>query len=192
MANMRSRRAVVGRCASLAALVRGTLAVLPEGPLADATVDAVWQAEGLGTLLWALGRAELPPYDRAFDHGRVLAVPLDGAALRPAEEIRSARETARLWHWRARTKALLEADAIALPARWQSFEQLVAATAMRGHERGLLPRPLRGDFPAFGTVYRELTPEQLAEATSIARERHRALNWLCGLGSSWDAAPTDT
>jgi hypothetical protein len=189
---VRSRRAVVDRCASLTALLRATLAGLPEGAVDDATIEAVWQAEGLGMLIWALGRAELPPYDRAFEHGRLLAARLDGAALRPVDQIESARQTARLWHWRARTKALLAAGEISLPDRWQSFEQLVAATAMRGHERGLLPRPLRGDFPAFGTVYRELTPEQLAEATSIARERHRALNWLCGIGSSWDSVPTDT
>ena len=74
----------------------------------------------------------------------------------------------------------------------QSFDQLVGATAMRGHEQGLLPRPLRGDFPAYGTVYRDLDEEQLAEAHNIAWERHRALNWLCGLGKRWEDVPTDT
>ena len=63
---------------------------------------------------------------------------------------------------------------------------------MRGHDRGLLPRPVRGDFPAFGTGYRELEPDQYAEALSIAYERHRALNWLCGYGKSWHETPTDT
>ena len=102
------------------------------------------------------------------------------------------RETARLWHWRART-AVLEAHGYEeLPQEWQSFDQLVGATAMRGFERGLLPRPLRGDFPAFGVVYRELSFEQQEEAYQIAWQRHRALNWLCGLGKTWDAVPTDT
>ena len=63
---------------------------------------------------------------------------------------------------------------------------------MRGYERGLLPSPLRGDFAAFGTGYRELTAAQAAEAFSIAYERHRALNWLCGEGRDWDDTPTDT
>ena len=63
---------------------------------------------------------------------------------------------------------------------------------MRAYERGLLPRPLRGDFPAYDTVYRDLPADVRAEAESIAWERHRALNWLCGLGSSWDDVPTDT
>jgi hypothetical protein len=192
MPKLRSRREVVARCNALTAALREALAQLPERADDPAVVDAVWQAEGLGVLLWALGRIGLPPYDLAFDHDRLLAVPLDGATLRPAEEIEQARETARLWHWRARTSALQEEGALTLPERWKSFDQLIAATAMRGHERGLLPRPLRGDFPAFGTVYRELTPEQRAEAESIAWERHRAFNWLCGRGKSWDEAPTDT
>jgi hypothetical protein len=183
---------VVERCAALTALVREALARLPEGARDPAVLDAAWQAEGLGTLLWALGRLELPPYDLAFDHDRLLATTLDAGTLRPAAEIEHERQTARLWLWRARTSSLQERGGVALPERWQSFDQLIAATAMRAHEQGLLPRPLRGDFPAFGTVYRELTPGQRGEAESIAWERERALNWLCGLGPSWDEVPTDT
>jgi hypothetical protein len=41
-------------------------------------------------------------------------------------------------------------------------------------------------------VYRHLSPEQHAQAHSIAVERHHALNWLCGNGSSWDDVPLDT
>ena len=57
-------------------------------------------------LVWALGRAQLPPYDRPFDRARLLETTLESATLRPAEEIERAREIARLWHWRARTAAL--------------------------------------------------------------------------------------
>jgi len=192
MAKLRSRREVVSRCTAVTARVREALAKLPNGAEDAAVVDAVWQAEGLGVLLWALGRIGMPPYDLAFDHDRLLAVALDGATLRPVAEIEHARQTARLWHWRARTSLLQEEGALALPDRWTSYDQLIAATAMRGHEQGFLPRPLRGDFPAFGTVYRDLTDEQRLEAESIAWERHRALNWLCGLGRSWDEVPTDT
>jgi hypothetical protein len=192
MAKLRSRREVVVRCNRLTKLLRGALVQLPVGDDDPGVVDAVWQAEGLGTLLWSLGRIELQPYDRPFDHDRLLAIALDGATLRSLEEIALARQTAQLWHWRARTSTLQEDEETELPERWSSFEQLIAATAMRAHEQGLLPRPLRGDFPAFGTVYRDLTDEQRAEAGSIAWERHRALNWLCGLGRRWDDVPTDT
>jgi len=192
MPKLRSRREIVARCAAVTTGVRGALARLPEGGDDPDVVDIVWQAEGLGVLLWALGRLGLPPYDLAFDHDRLLAVTLDGATLRPAAEIEQARQTARLWHWRARASALQEEGTLPLPERWKSYDQLIGATAMRGHEQGLLPRPLRGDFPAFGTVYRDLSPEQRSEAHSIAWERHRALNWLCGIGSSWNDVPTDT
>jgi hypothetical protein len=192
MPKVRSRREVVARCGALTSRVREALAQLPQGAEDPAVIDAVWQAEGLGVLLWALGRLGMPPYDLAFDHDRLLAVTLDGASLRPAEEIDHERQTARLWHWRARTSSLQAEGNLPLPERWQSFDQLIGATAMRGHEQGLLPRPLRGDFPAFGTVYRDLTFEQRSEAESIAWERHRALNWLCGVGRSWDDVPTDT
>jgi hypothetical protein len=192
MPKLRSRREVLARANTLTSAVREALAQLPARAGEPDVVDAVWQAEGLGVLLWALGRIGLPPYDLAFDHDRLLAVSLDSATLRPESDIEQARQTARLWHWRARTSSLQEEGGIALPERWKSFDQLIAATAMRAHEQGLLPRPLRGDFPAFGTVYRDLTGEQRAEADSIAWERHRALNWLCGLGKSWDAVPTDT
>ena len=103
----------------------------------------------------------------------------DGSGnLRAKPEIEHALETARLWHWRTRTEALRAADALELPTSWDSLEQLVAVAAMRGYERGLLPSPLRGDFPAFGTGYRDLSPAQRAEVVSIAYERHRALEWL--------------
>ncbi len=192
MPKLRSRREVVGRCNAVAGVVREALTQLPAGEDDPAVVDAVWQAEGLGVLLWALGRLGLPPYDLAFDHDRLLAASLDSGTLRPAGEIEQARQAARLWHWRARMSELEAEGPVPLPERWQSFDQLIAATAMRGHEQGLLPRPFRGDFPAFGTVYRGLSPEQLAVAASIAWERDRALNWLCGLGTSWDSVPTDT
>jgi hypothetical protein len=51
---------------------------------------------------------------------------------------------------------------------------------------------MRGDFRAYGKVYRHLSPEQQAEALSIALERQLALAWACGLGESWNDVPLDT
>jgi hypothetical protein len=188
---LRSRKEVVERSLALSEGLREALARL-EWDDDESLVETVWGGEGLGILLWALELVQLPPYDRPFRAEQLVATALDEAVLRPGDEIERARETARLWHWRART-AILQADGdVELPPEWQSFDQLVGATAMRGFERGLLPRPLRGDFPAFGAVYRELSEEQQEEAHQIAWQRHRALNWLCGLGKRWDAVPTDT
>lgn len=38
-----------------------------------------------------------------------------------------------------------------------------------------------GDFPAFGRAYSSISPEEWSIANSIAMERHKALNWQCGL-----------
>ena len=102
------------------------------------------------------------------------------------------RESARLWHWRARTRSCTPEAALSSRRAGRPFEQLIAVAALRGHELGLLPAPIRGDFPAFGTAYRSLPADRQLEALSIAYERHRALNWLCGLGGSWAETPTDT
>ncbi len=187
---LRSQGEVVDRCHALQDEVRAALAQLPSDD--PAIVDAVWRGEALGTLLWALQLAELPPYDQPFDAAEVVAADTDDAELRDAEEIELERESARLWHWRARTTSLQAAGAVDLPERYATFDQLIAATAMRGYEQGLLPPPMRGDFRAYGKVYRHLAPEQHAEAHSIAVERQHALNWLTGEGEGWDDVPLDT
>jgi hypothetical protein len=187
---LRAQGEVVERSRALGDELRTALARLPDED--PAVVDAVWRGEALGTLLWALQLTELPPYDRPFDPKEVAAVDLRDAKLRDADEIELERESARLWHWRARTTELQATGEIELPERYATFDQLIAATAMRGYEQGLLPAPIRGDFRAYGEVYRHLTPEQHAEAHSIALERHHALNWLSGEGESWDDVPLDT
>ncbi|NUR75793.1 MAG: DUF4272 domain-containing protein [Thermoleophilia bacterium] len=187
---LRSQGEVVERCQALGDELRAALQRLPDDD--PAVVDAVWRGEALGTLLWALQLIELPPYDEPFAPEEVAGVELGEARLRDGEEIELERESARLWHWRARTTELQAAGNVELPERYATFDQLIAATAMRGFEQGVLPAPMRGDFRAYGKVYRQLTPEQHTEAHSIAVERQHALNWLCGEGRSWDDVPLDT
>ena len=187
---LRTQGEVVERSRILGNELRAALAKLPDDD--PAVVDAVWRGEALGTLLWALQLIELPPYDQPFDPEQVAAAGLEEAELRDAEEIELERDSARLWHWRARTTTLQAAGALELPERYSTFDQLIAATAMRGYEQGVLPAPMRGDFRAYGKVYRHLAPEQHAEAHSLAVERHHALNWLCGAGETWDDVPLDT
>jgi hypothetical protein len=189
---VRSQREIVDRCRELAAEVWTGLSRLPDGEGDPLVVDAVWRGESLGALLWALGLVELPPYDEPFDHTALVETPLDDAHLRDSDEIEHELEAARLWHWRARTTLLQRNGSVELPERWESFDQLVAATAMRGFEQGLLPAPLRGDFRAYGKIYRHLNEDQQSEALSIALERHHALAWAAGHGESWDDVPLDT
>ena len=186
----RSQAEVIERSRSLAAEVRGGVARLPSRD--PAVIDTVWHGEALGTLLWALQLAELPAYDRPFHPAEVAAVDAAEGELRDEEELTLEHESARLWLWRARTAALQAAGTLELPERYSSLDQLIAATAMRGFEHGLLPEPMRGDFCAYGKVYRHLPAEQLAEAHSLAVERQHALGWLVGEGTTWDDVPLDT
>jgi hypothetical protein len=187
---LRPQNEVIERCRALGEELRAALDRLPSDD--EAVVDAVWRGEALGTLLWALQLVELPGYDHAFAAEDVAGVDPGGGTLRDQEELELEQESARLWHWRARTTGLQSEGAIELPPRYASFDQLIAATAMRGYEQGLLPAPMRGDFRAYGKVYRHLEPAQHAEAHSIAVERHHALNWLLGEGASWEDVPLDT
>jgi hypothetical protein len=160
----------------------------------QSVVDATWRGEALAVLLWALGLFdELPPWDEPVDHLQLArGLDLEHAELRDDDELAQALDAARLWHWRARTTVLESDPGVDLPERWESFDQLIAATAMKGYEDGLLPQPRRGDFPAFGKSYRHLDQRQHGLATSIAAERHVALAWLNGLSEDWDSTPTDT
>jgi len=189
---LQAERDVVGRCESLRGEVQAALERLPGSPSDPALVEAVWQSEALGTLLWALQLAELPPYDEPFVPEEAAAADLRGAELRDADEIDLERESARLWHWRARTAEVQAEAPEALPPRYASFDQLVASVAMRGYEQGLLPEPARGDFRAYGTAYRSLDDGLLTEAHAIAAERHQALSWLASPGTPWDEAALDT
>jgi hypothetical protein len=189
-AKLRSQSETVDQARALQGDVRGAIGLLPSAD--PGVIDAVWRGEALGTLLWALGLLDLPGYDQPFDTEDVAAATFDDARLRDVDEIDLERESARLWHWRARTSEIQANGVVELPERYATFDQLIAATAMRGFEQGLLPTPMRGDFRAYGKVYRHLAPEQLAEAHSIAAERQHALAWLCGEGDAWDDVPLDT
>ena len=54
-----------------------------------------------------------------------------------------------------------------------------------------LPPPAGHDFPVQGRPYRSLDPEVRETLSSIAAERLRAFNWLCGFGPDWDNVPLD-
>jgi len=189
---LRSQGEVIERCRALRDEVQTALRRLPTAPSDESVVDGIWRGEALGTLLWALQVTELPAYDRPFEPDDVVAADPAGGRLRDDEEVELERESARLWLWRARTTELQSAGKLQLPERYATLDQLIAATAMRGYEQGVLPPPMRGDFRAYGKVYRQLDSEQHAEAHSIALERHHALGWLCGACTSWNDVPLDT
>jgi hypothetical protein len=170
---------------------------------AQQRIDASWLAESIVCLLWALQIVpELPSYDQEASHEAVKALPatsvkelIKQAHLRPQEEIKKQRDIAELWHWRSRTRRLQEEGQLnGQLFGGQTIEQIIAFSASKGAENGDLPRPIGSDFPAMGKSYRDLSSEEFHMLTSIAQERHKALNWLCGLSPSgrWSDTPTET
>jgi hypothetical protein len=155
------------------------------------------RSEALGVLLWALcALDEMPAYDVRFESLPSL-VPLlaptpefrSTASLRPAEDIRRARDVAELWHWRARTRQLQERDA---EVAGVDLDAVTRKAAVEAHAEGSIASAIEEDFPAFGKPFRALDADEYADVSGRAAERHYALNWLCGYAADWDGVPTDT
>jgi hypothetical protein len=107
--------------------------------------------------------------------------------LRPANAIESARGTAELWHWRSRT-ARIQDEGLRQPDG-VDFPEIIKMVAGKAYQNGDIPKPVEDDFPAFDKPYAKLSQEEHSRATSIAAERHYALNWLCGYAGDWDETP---
>ena len=174
---------------------------LPTEISPQAFVDVSWLMESAEYLLWALGYVDdLPPYDtqsNVDDLKRLTPSPirnlLQDARLRSRDSISRARDVAEFWHWRSRTRQIQEWPQDR-GARRSHLPEIIQMAAEKAASDGLFESPMGGDFPVFGRPYREISAEEWSQATSIAMERHRALNWLCGYapGNRWDETPTDT
>jgi hypothetical protein len=171
----------------------------PAGTLSGQEIlDALWRTEAHGVLLWALSVTDdFPGYDAPFrpmfeESGvmRRLDQLLSRVVLREIDEIRRARDLAELWHWRSRTTQAVRLGLAPPPGI--PYQEILERTSVAAHKEGILPPPIGGDFPLFGRAYRDLSEEQYEAASSIARERHFALNWLCGYSQDWDSTPTET
>jgi hypothetical protein len=166
-------------------------------------IDGNWLSESMVCLLWALGFVpNLPSYDEQVNgKGKTHLAKMppklldEKLALRPAHVIAREREIAELWHWRSRTRLLQQQGRMPeqLPGGLNLDQMLQVVSTKAAHD-GLIPTPILGDFLAFGKPYRDQTPEEFSIATSIAIERHRAFNWLCGYapGNHWAETPTNT
>ena len=145
----------------------------------------------------------MPPYDAEADLALLKEGPsaardwLRSAALRPKAEINQARDVAELWHWRSRTRELIE-KARPLPeglvaAGFRSYDDIIKLTVTKAAEDGVTS-VIDDDFSLKGKAYRALTDDEWSKVRSITIERHFALNWLCGLApkNRWDETPTET
>lgn len=158
-------------------------------------IDGSWLAEAAVCVAWALSLAELPGWDQEADPGALLALApgnLAAARLRPPGELERLRSLAELWHWRSRTRQLQE-DGYAPRPGQPGLDEIVRLTAEMAASRGDVPCA-DGDLLVRGRPYRELDAAEWGRMASIALERHRALNWLCGHapGNDWERTPTGT
>lgn len=171
-------------------------------------VDASWRMEAAQTLMWALDMLpELPRYDRMASLDLLKQIPsrdvtafIRSARFRDRAELDRARDTAEFWHWRSRTRELIERgesfpdDEKMKAAGFRSYDDIVRFSARNAAEQGTIPPCVGEDFPAKGKAYRDLSDGEWSEVRSITAERHFALNWLCGHApdNNWDETPTDT
>ncbi len=165
----------------------------PLGTLSDQErADAAWLSEGMLVLAWALGRHPIPPYDEAVvaaDAAETLGLlkpraetVLTNPVLRSSAELEEFSQDIFLLHWRLRE--------FALRPRPIDFATL-AKTAWFGSMSLARVRLIDGDL-AIGIERIDKADESLIRlCSSIAIERHRAINWLVG-GSSDIYSEVDT
>ncbi len=165
-----------------------------------------WRIEAAQVLLWALGLLdELPAYGPMAEHEIFQSVPdyswkliYNGPQLRSPKEILAARDTAELWHWRARTRQLSDSTPELPPeilqAGYATYDDIVRETARSAHEQNVIPELIEEDFAVEEKAYRDLEEDLADQVHSIIMERHFALNWLCGYASRnrWEETPTST
>ena len=95
------------------------------------------------------------------------------------------------WLWRARTTQIQkEPDKYPPPSGW-TYEKIISMAAEHWEKEGLF-KAVRGDYPARGKAYSDLTDKEWQELRSIANERLYGLNWLCKQAANWDLVPTET
>ena len=181
---------------------RSFLTTSPEAVPEQALRDVSWLMEAAECLLWALGHVEaLPAYDTQADIEHLKRLPAGtvrdlqrSAILRDPKALSVARDVAELWHWRSRTRQLMENGTPVTTPQGLTLSDVIRLAAEQAASRGDIPAAIEDDFPVFGRSYAQASSEEWAQVTSIAMERHRAFNWLCGYAprNLWQDTPTDT
>lgn len=170
----------------------------PLGELSDDEMATIaWQAEGLASLGWALGLADLSPVGDLSSVESVLTrvpSPWDSAApwiadarLRSEPEIARERDRAELIEWRV---GLESPRRLATDQERADYDRAIAEVAREAASAGLVDAA-NGDSLITGAPAANLDSEALERLAALAEERLRALNWLCGFGESWNTVPLD-
>jgi hypothetical protein len=158
-----------------------------------------WDIEALSAILEATSlRESLPPPPELSDVASVASLfedqELNVAKLIAAMEIpddesaATRREIAELWHWRA----LAEQERRNAPRQDKAQLQAeIHEVAYEAAEAGLIGLSKSGDFKTEDQPIEEWSDDDLVGFELAAESRLRALNWLCGFGTTWDDVPLE-
>jgi len=154
-------------------------------------IDAMWRSEGMLVLAWSLARLELPRYDEPCDSFGVAlqlgflrersATALERPLLRPREEIERRANTYLTVHWRLRQHSIH-------PRLMELVNQVSGCTWGSLAEVDLID----GDLDVGGKRIDRIGEDLLHRTMSIARERHKAFNWLLGFEPVYSKVATHT
>jgi hypothetical protein len=175
------------------------LITAPHGTLErQATIDAIWRAEGLAVLAWALGRLdELPPIDMTADLGLLaerLALPWTSASevvvmhapelRRAPEEIAAAGTMLLTAHWRVRQFMHVDPSPMDFVAWVPGAEW--ADLSLDGLEVAERDLAIGGE-PIAGA-----DPDRVEMTASVLVERRLAISWLQGYDALYSEGDTNT
>ena len=167
----------------------------PVGTLDErAFLDSMWRVEGLAVLAWALNLHPLPPHDetvvpfelyealgfRDVDAGRSI---IANAQLRDADELEQMLGLLLGVHWRVRDYSLRQEA--------MDFLDFAKNNWFGGFDIGQT-RVIQGDLAIGDHAIDDASPEQVEMASSIASERHLAINWLHGYSEVYSETDTST
>jgi hypothetical protein len=156
-------------------------------------IDSGWLCEGLAVLAWALHRHDLPPHDVAVDAQAVLEsvgflapgvrAMLDDPTLRTTAELERCKALLRGIHWRCEQ---FSRDGKAVD--FLASATTACGATIPGQNLSLADR----DLAIRGRPIASVTPDEFDECSTIAMERHRAINWLLGRCPTYSETPTET
>ena len=187
--------------------------LLKSNPLAidfECAQSTFFSMNAQAVFAWCLGMIDgLPPYDTAIsdqdasysgefidhlpnpEHFELVASNFNR---RSNGEIERARTDAESWHWRSRTLEYQRSKPIAKSStKSKVFQERVREASQSCVSDGMFVA-IDDDFPAFGKPYFLLDDAEWRKIRVITEQRHKALNWVCGLApeNNYDETPTDT
>jgi hypothetical protein len=163
-------------------------------PSQQEAINGCWRLEGLSVLAWALGKFEVPRHDQTVEPPALLMAVhiLDAAAakgfiadarVRPIDDLKAMAEKVLAVHWRLRQFRLdgLKIDDWPSKAKNDWFPLKLENVPL-----------IDGDLALGKSAIAHAPEELLGLASSIAQERHQAINWLAGESEIYSETDTPT